>query len=137
MESNLTWTQLSERLESIEWKLTPVAIRNIESEERRVNVDDLVALSVALGVSPATLLMPDIENAQGRDKLKVTGVDDPVEAHPLWIWLTGCGPLPGRNATGYVMRSQPRWVRDNVEQANRQMTAFLAQGTAENRGDDK
>lgn len=61
------------------------AIAKIEKGDRRVDVDDLVALAVALNVAPARLLLPDLD------------VDEPVQVTPTravpsyaaWQWATG------------------------------------------------
>lgn len=61
------------------------AVAKIESGDRRVDVDDLAALAVALNVPVARLLLPDV------------GEDEPVEVTPgravpmwsAWQWATG------------------------------------------------
>ena len=56
--------------------LTPNAVSEIENGQRKVDVDDLLALSAALNVSPVALLMP----ANGSE-------DD-------WKYLTAEAPIP-------------------------------------------
>jgi len=56
--------------------LTPNAVSEIENGQRKVDVDDLLALSVAMDVSPVALLMP----ANGSE-------DD-------WKYLTAEAPIP-------------------------------------------
>lgn len=63
-EQNLGYAELSRRLdEQADRDIPPLGLRRIESHERRVDADDLVALAVALSVSPLTLLMPDTPHA--------------------------------------------------------------------------
>ncbi len=84
----MNYKQLSERLQSkANWSINAVGIRRIESGERRVTPDDLVALAVALDVSPATLLMPP--NVDMADPVRVTGLADPAAAIGVWEWLRG------------------------------------------------
>lgn len=86
LRDDLSYTQLSKRLqERAGWSINPVGIRRIESGERRVTTDDLVALAVALEVSPATLLMPNAENAE--DQVRITGWPHAVDASEAWKWL--------------------------------------------------
>jgi transcriptional regulator with XRE-family HTH domain len=87
----LQYTGLSARLAELGWSLSPVALRRIEQGDRRVTVDDLVALAVALEVSPETLLMPYAENAD--DEVQITGWE-PMDAASAWRWMqvdTGLG----------------------------------------------
>ncbi len=55
------YTMLAEELEAIGHKLYPTALRRIEINERRVDVDDIVALSKVLGFSVEDLLYKDLE----------------------------------------------------------------------------
>lgn len=73
------------RLAEIGRDIPPLGLRRIESGERRVDADDLMALAVALGVSPISLLMPASET--GQDQVEATGVNARVEARQLWRWL--------------------------------------------------
>ena len=72
--------ELSRQLAEMGRQIPPLGLRRIESEDRRVDVDDLVALALALGVSPITLLMP--ETASRDDVVKATG-REPVPAQAL------------------------------------------------------
>lgn len=89
---DLNYKQLSERLQDAAgWSINAVGIRRIESGERRVTPDDLVALALGLGVSPATLLMPVADKQS--DQVSVTGVAVPIDAARVWEWLTAQKPL--------------------------------------------
>ena len=83
----MNFTQLSEALQSrASWSINAVGIRRIESGERRVTTDDLMALAVALGVSPVTLLMPNTTHAD--DKVSATGLVEAKTSRVVWEWLT-------------------------------------------------
>src|SRR5215217_819117 len=88
----LSYAELSRRLADTGRDIPPLGLRRIESGERRVDADDLVALALALGVSPVTLLMPD--TADGDSKVEVTGLTEPCRAERWWEWLTAGKPLP-------------------------------------------
>ena len=64
-------------------------ITKIEQGTRRIDVDDLVALALALGVSPNRLLLdPDADDAE----LLLT--DGRISTRrQSWDWATGAGPL--------------------------------------------
>lgn len=98
---------LSKRLEVMGYRLLPSGITRIEREERRVDVDDLIALSVALDVSPLALLLPgEMEATVSLAK----GLD--VPAATAWRWATGTRPLPA--AWGSEVRDQElRWQGEN------------------------
>lgn len=124
---NMNYKQLSERLEQTAgWSINAVGIRRIESEERRVTPDDLVALAVALEVSPVTLLMPP--SAEGGDPVEVTGFEGELPAEALWHWLRGGYPLPGDERLSLVFRAAawPAWrLQDQVAQDRKTNAAWL------------
>ncbi|SKU85924.1 putative DNA binding protein [Mycobacteroides abscessus subsp. massiliense] len=108
---NLTYTQVSERLTTAGWPLTPVAVRRVEQCQRRVTVDDLVAFSVALDTSPTTLLMPDTENPD--NTVLLTGMAPDVDAPTAvraWAWLGGSIPQSAEKPyLPFITRSWPLW----------------------------
>lgn len=115
-DQNLTYTQLSERLDTeAHWGITPTAIRRIEEGSRRVTVDDLVALAVALKVSPSTLLMPHHSTAGARAKATGTGTQN---ASNIWEWLTARNALKGeagqKQLFEFWLSSWPSWEHDNM-----------------------
>jgi transcriptional regulator with XRE-family HTH domain len=77
-------TELSAKMDALGRPIPPLGIRRIEAGERRVDVDDLTALAVALEVSPETLLMPYAENAN--DEVRITGWE-PMYASEAWRWM--------------------------------------------------
>lgn len=82
---------LSARLGELGHPIAPSGITKIEQGHRRVDVDDLVALALALGVSPNRLLLvPDVSSAEGV-QLAPGVAASPAEA---WRWATGERPLP-------------------------------------------
>ncbi|BBY37504.1 hypothetical protein MMAN_16380 [Mycobacterium mantenii] len=114
---NMNFTQLSERLiATAGWSINAVGIRRLEAEERRVTPDDLVALAVALGVSPITLLMP--VSHSGDDAVEATGVKSGVAAHQLWRWYQAAGQLHDGEYDEFltfVARALPPWRQRQVE----------------------
>ena len=118
---NMNYKQLSERLQSeANWSINAVGIRRIESGERRVTPDDLVALAVALDVSPATLLMPP--NVDMADPVRVTGLADPAAAIGVWEWLRG-PPGPPRSVRRSAWNTWPRWEQEQI------LGQFAAEGS--------
>lgn len=114
----LKYTDLSERLRTTSgWLINAVGIRRIESTERRVTVDDLVALSATLGVSPAALLYP-IDTPHANDQIGVTGLRNTESARIVWDWMTAThwAYMAAENITGFdvpssfLRRTWPRWL---------------------------
>lgn len=91
LRGGMQYKQLAERLEAIGRPIPPLGLRRIEQGERRVDVDDLMALAVALGVSPLTLLLP--EDASYALSSRVTGVSGEVAHNVQWLWARGEQPL--------------------------------------------
>jgi transcriptional regulator with XRE-family HTH domain len=80
--------RLSQELTKVGRPILPTGLHRLENGKRRVDADDLVALAVALDVSPITLLMP----------FRATGtvqVTEDVDADALvgWDWMRGIRPL--------------------------------------------
>ncbi|MFP3967152.1 helix-turn-helix transcriptional regulator [Actinomadura fulvescens] len=90
---NLSTTQLANRLTEAGRPILANAITKIEAGSRRVDVDDLVALAVVLGVNPSALLFPpdDDDTSMG-----VTGAGR-FRAEVIWDWADGRAPLRERD----------------------------------------
>lgn len=88
---HLTYSALSRVLAANGHKIPELGLRRIESQARRVDADDLVALAIALGVSPLTLLLPPIADQGERDT--VTGLGESLDTNVLWLWALGDEPL--------------------------------------------
>jgi transcriptional regulator with XRE-family HTH domain len=70
------------------------AVSEIENGQRRIDVDDLIALATALDVSPVALLMPRDELAEDdRGVVYVRDPEEPLDAEMVWSWLTAQAPL--------------------------------------------
>ncbi len=116
-QRGLTVRQLSERLAELGTPLLASGITKIEQGQRKVDVNDLVALAVALDTSPAVLLVPDVDVDEDRP-VAVTP-ERVVSARAAWWWATATQPLPRPDKPGMhrhpvvlypFLRTQPRWV---------------------------
>ncbi|MGV9600801.1 helix-turn-helix domain-containing protein [Streptosporangium sandarakinum] len=87
----LSTTQLSKLLGELGRPIQPTGITKIEKRERKVDVDDLVALAIALGVSPSTLLFPS--TVEGESLILDAEVMEPVDNRRLWEWADTLSPL--------------------------------------------
>jgi transcriptional regulator with XRE-family HTH domain len=111
---NLNYTELSERLKAkADWTINAVGIRRIEAGERRVTPDDLVALAIAFGISPISLLLPGMPGLDApSERVEVTGIKEPVYASDFWHWLSGeVGPPSwlGVSPPLYDANARPAW----------------------------
>lgn len=114
-DRGISYAELSRRLADMGREIPPLGLRRIESGDRRVDADDLVALAVALGVSPISLLMPASETGAGI--VEATGVDGGVECRRLWRWLKAEATLLDEKPDAYfafVVRALPSWRLDEV-----------------------
>lgn len=118
-EKNLSRPDLARRIQELQqseqhgdWELSPskinaLAITRIETGERRVDVDDLVLLAVALEVAVPTLLVP-----YGEGMFHVQTPAGPTPSGWYWSWLTARRPLTP--ITGGIRPATPerrRWAR--------------------------
>lgn len=78
----LSTTDLSKRMEQQGRPISPTGITKVEMGDRRVDVGDLVALALALKVTPNRLLLPTDEDVKDFPIMK--GVTAPEES--LWAW---------------------------------------------------
>jgi transcriptional regulator with XRE-family HTH domain len=93
-ERGLSVRQLAARLgEVVGHSLAPSAVSKIENGERRVDADDLVALAVALGVTPNRLLLD--RKASDRHPVQLTP-RLAFSQNDAWWWATGERQLPRR-----------------------------------------
>jgi transcriptional regulator with XRE-family HTH domain len=108
-DQNLGYAKLASILKGIGREIPELGLRRIESGDRRVDVDDLMALAVAFGVTPATLLMP--AGADRNTAVKATAVE-PIPARMLWAWLSASDSLPTVNLFTFAERAWPTFVQD-------------------------
>lgn len=136
LRGDLSYAELSRRLDGIGRDIPPLGLRRIEAGTRRVDVDDLVALAAALGASPVTLLMP--KAADPDDVVEVTG-REPDAAEIVWDWLRA---LLFRGFEDYesLVASNPPWAFEsathlaNTQRASRRMAGGVPREQAHELG---
>lgn len=127
LRGGMQYKELSERLSELGRPIPPLGLRRIEAGERRVDVDDLVALAVALGVSPLAILLP----TDGAHDLAspLTGVTDREVAHNVqWKWALGQEPL----TMGTAADNKRFAVASVPEIENRKVPSFRPDKVPEN-----
>ncbi|MDJ0345951.1 helix-turn-helix domain-containing protein [Streptomyces sp. H10-C2] len=77
------------RLKRVGRPIAPSAVAKIERSERRVDIDDLVALAVVLDVSPNALLLPAVAD---ESRVGITS-EVSTSSSRAWQWATGERPL--------------------------------------------
>mgnify|MGYP001618645656 CR=1 FL=1 len=92
-ERNITLRELSARLAELGRPILANGISKIEMGERRVDVDDLMALAIALDVTPNALLLP-AEHDEHADVALTSGTALP--AGEAWRWAAGEQPPSGQ-----------------------------------------
>jgi transcriptional regulator with XRE-family HTH domain len=78
---------LAERMKELGRPIPPTGITRLEARQRRVDSDDLAALSLALGVTPNRLLLP----VDGSEAAVTPTVE--VSQAIAWEWAEGRSPL--------------------------------------------
>lgn len=109
----MSYAQLSRQLVKAGRGIPPLGLTRIESGSRRVDADDLVALAIALNVSPITLLMPAA--ADPDSDVQVTA-ERKTSAKRMWSWLNGGYPLEG-SVLSFFNAALPHWERTALEDA--------------------
>lgn len=105
---------LSARLREVGRPMLPTVISKIERGERRIDVDDLIALALALNVSPLALLLPTTGDAEASCEL-AEGTELP--AAKAWKWADGIQPVslseldPAGDIQRFQLDSRPPFAR--------------------------
>jgi hypothetical protein len=99
-ERRIGYAALSRRLADLGREIPPLGLRRIENGERRVDADDLVALALALDVSPLALLLPREHGSQ------LVADGDQWSWMAIWLWGMGLRPLQG-DTPSFVRDSNP------------------------------
>ncbi|WP_367582167.1 helix-turn-helix domain-containing protein [Tsukamurella tyrosinosolvens] len=136
-QQRITYAELSRTLENLGRPIPALGIRRIESKERRVDVDDLVAIAVALGSNPAALLSPDVGDAS--EPVSATGLDV-VDARSYWQWMTAAMPVTGTPErldlyVDWAVRNLPSWRLTQLSESMREMAAINRAHEAAEAGD--
>ncbi|MDN6537500.1 MAG: helix-turn-helix transcriptional regulator [Corynebacterium variabile] len=136
---NLTFAELSRRLDALGNPIPPLGLRRIEQGDRKVDVDDLMALAVALRVAPSILLLPDTDS--GDDQVEATGIRG-ITVQKLWEWILTGDAIPNEDGVtdlNFIINSVPRWSLDGkaIEAKARELRLleWLSRGPM-TRGDD-
>lgn len=98
-DHGLTYVQLAERLKLIGRPIPTLGLSRIENGNRRVDVDDLVALAIVLEVSPATLLLPPDPGGPD-DEVELTA-ELRLSGYAARQWAAGKAPLPTADAISW------------------------------------
>lgn len=90
--SGLTFKEVSERLDALGRPIPVLGLSRLERGERRVDADDLIALALALDVTPNRLMLPDVD---ARTSASAHGLTPAVRGRPqeLWSWAQGEEPI--------------------------------------------
>lgn len=106
--AGLSLRELSEALREAGHPVNVDGLNRAEQGKRRVDVEELVAIAVVLGVNPSALLLPP--TASGTTT--ITGAGE-VRTGAAWDWLDGRAPLndsgkdDGTAAVAFQMRARP------------------------------
>jgi 8-oxo-dGTP diphosphatase len=119
LRGRLTYKELSDRLDQLGRSIPTLGLSRIEKGNRRVDVDDLVALAIALGVNPVALLVP--EDAEPDEEIELTA-EVRVPARVARDWVNGRIPLPEHEAITWPRARGMRVVRESeIEALQRQL----------------
>ena len=115
---DLTFAEMSRQLEARGRPIPPLGLRRIEAGERRVDVDDLMAIAAVLDVSPMRLLLPGVQAKAITAEVSGAGAHS---THDLWTWALGykrLGETPVESRD-FLRRSSPRQILTRGERVAR------------------
>ncbi|MFE6623251.1 helix-turn-helix domain-containing protein [Streptomyces sp. NPDC057740] len=133
--SRKTTSDLAEHVSQLGVPMTASTVTKIETQQRRVTVDELVAFAAALNVSPVTLMLPASD--EGRVPLA-----DGLTAnwYNAWTWMHGVAPLVDPSAKTFRPVSL-QWLAINqpylsAEKAAKRTSTTAFQATVGQEEDD-
>jgi transcriptional regulator with XRE-family HTH domain len=144
----MSTAQLSRRLRELGQPIPDTGITKIEKGVRRVDVDDLVALAVALEVTPNALLLPEMDTPHIASAFYLTPREEEGRPGDLWAWATGELPLGSAGASaassekdrteeaGFVSQNRPHhlsWPGSYVQRMAEQAEDILEGQAGEDR----
>jgi transcriptional regulator with XRE-family HTH domain len=115
-DRELTTAALSQRLAELGHPIADTGITKIEKGQRRVDVDDLVALAAALGTTPTRLLLPEVDIPNPGASFVLTPGLEKMRIDDAWAWAYGERPLghkPASFADDEPSPSELRFVSEN------------------------
>jgi 8-oxo-dGTP pyrophosphatase MutT (NUDIX family) len=107
----LTYKELSARLEKLGRPIPTLGLSRIEKGTRRVDTDDLAALALALGVSPASLMLPRTETED--EPVQLTEELE-VSAKYAWAWADSRGAIDVPGVAEGREDFRPWWLTRGV-----------------------
>ena len=107
----LGYAELSRLLADRGRKIAPLGLRRIESGDRRVDADDLIALAMTLNVSPLALLLP-------REASLLMPSGDEYPAELIWQWGAGERPLAGEPTEHDTAEGRANMYFDYLRESN-------------------
>lgn len=120
LRGDMSLVELSARLRQVGRVIQPLILGRIESGERKVDVDDLMAFAIVFNVSPLTLLLP--ESGSAAASVKITGTSHEYGSNILWLWGRGDEPLDidaimGDEYGGFITRDDK--IEGDIEYKNK------------------
>lgn len=106
-EQGLSLNRLSALLEEAGRAVPPLGLSRLAKAERRTDVDELVALSEVLGVTPDELLAPPGTRKPGKDHAAIRAAQDLV-THIGQLLAAEDDPTTAEALGGYVDRARRR-----------------------------
>jgi nucleoside phosphorylase len=89
-DRQLTLAQLAERLTELGHPLQVSVLSKIEKGHRRIDADDIIALALALDVSPNRILLPSGSRSSSTIRLTAAKV---MTERQAWLWASQDSPL--------------------------------------------
>ncbi|MBF6213818.1 helix-turn-helix transcriptional regulator [Nocardia puris] len=108
----LTLRDVAERLAQTDRRMAHNTVSEIENGGRRVDVDDLVTLALALNTTPNALLLPPTEDPTHQSRITCAGWQP---AASVWKWARGERVIPlGKLPPGGIERATAQLQLNSV-----------------------
>ncbi|WP_109507120.1 helix-turn-helix domain-containing protein [Nocardioides speluncae] len=126
-QQDLSYAELERRTAELDHRIPVISLRRIEALARKVDVDDLMALAVALDVAPTQLLTHVPAGAPSPDYQVATGVPADLTQSELRAWLHHQTGLSRPDREVFWRREVER-LRDALRRDEEQARELRSQG---------
>lgn len=124
---NLTFAELSRRLTAIGQPIPELGLRRIEKEERKVDVDELLAFCSIFKCTPLFLIVPP--TAEKNDKGQVTGFEDLEITKAVCLFMYGWYDVKKGERVRYLHKPNydADWEKKGAEDIHPELARALRQ----------
>ena len=115
--NRLNWkqTDLANELDRLGYPMDRTTIARLENNDRKVSLNDFMAICIALSISPLHMLIPVEE--EGEEAQQIAAAPEYlVDRAAMARWVKGDMNLPGMDAASFARQMPDEWLKKIMEE---------------------